>query len=153
MSKAELQQNWQSDLGVGEEFERHCINILGIEGIEASKSIVRAWDIQFTLGGQVWKVECKHDGKAQHSGNVYFETACRGKPSGIRASPADYWMQGIGMSPVYLFRLAALVEYLDRAVAEGTAKQVSGGGDDGQSSGILLPVRLIMQVPHAKEYF
>lgn len=152
-SKAELRQGWDAKLGVGEEFERRCINLLGLEGIEAKKSPVRAWDIQFAMGARTWKIECKHDGKALYSGNLYFETECRGKPSGVRASQADYWMHGIGMSPVYLFRRKELVEFLDRALEDGVARYVQNGGDDGGSSGILLPVSLAMKVPHAREFF
>lgn len=153
MNTAAIQQNWPADLDIGQQFEANCINILGREGFLAERCDSYAHDIQFHAGGRWWTVECKHDGKAVHTRNLYFETACRGKPSGIFASTADYWMHGTGMAPVYLFRRVELVAYLEQAVLDGKAREVFGGGDDGQSSGIILNVDMALRVPHTKEYF
>ena len=83
-------------------------------------------------------IECKRDFKAHKTGNVYVEFECRGKPSGIATTEADYWVFVVGPDEndlrAYLTttaRLKALFEKADKRVP---------GGDGMLSMGALIKV-------------
>lgn len=141
--------NFAPDLAEGEQFERDCINLLGVEGFEARKSTDRSWDLEFNHGSILYKVECKKDRLAPITHNFYFETSYCGQPSGIAKSVADYWLHGEADLRVLLFRVNELRKYLNTQPLQ----RVEGGGDNASSSGILLPTRLALQVPFSKEYY
>lgn len=94
------------------------------------------WFAGLLTGGDT--IECKRDFKAHKTGNVYVEFECRGKPSGIATTEADYWVFVVGPDEndlrAYLTttaRLKALFEKADKRVP---------GGDGMLSMGALIKV-------------
>ena len=95
----------------------------------------RAYDLRFLRPGKTdATVEVKTDRRARETGNVFIETSCSGKPSGITASPATHWVVDTCGEGVYLLPTAAL-----RRLVEGSTRSVTGG-DGGRARGILVAI-------------
>jgi len=93
------------------------------------------------------KIEAKDETwQWQQYGNICVEYHNRGKPSGIAATKADYWVHSLhaenGQVLVrLLFPVAVLRTLARKAVDEGKARV---GGDGNLSSVVLIPVRDII---------
>jgi hypothetical protein len=84
------------------------------------------------------RVEVKRDFRAPSTGNVFVETRCRGRPSGISTTEAEYWAFTIGRRVLFIptDELRALLPFGEKA----------RGGDGGASDGVLLRLtRLVGQ--------
>jgi hypothetical protein len=140
---SDVARNFESSLIVGKAFEAHCRDLLGREGHDSRDQPYpeAPWDFEFEHKSKWFKVECKHDVKAKDTGNLYFETECFGKPSGIMKPEPDYWMHGWLRGPVLLFRRDKLLAYLEEWKTSRKAKPV-GGGDDASSRGYIVPVNV-----------
>lgn len=124
------------------------------------RTSLKDWDLDLThgeLGEQFVKalltggitVEVKTDRYSHITGKFAIEYACRGQPSGIAATKADWWAlvswDGVGpvcvlMVPTTRLRVLAREQYkLSGSVA---------GGDDTQSDFVLVP--LIKLLPSRK---
>lgn len=141
-------------LTIGQAFEGRCRGILGKDGFDSRDAPHRGWDFEFQGPKDTWwRVEAKLDIAAERTGNLYFETSFRGARSGIDKTEAHYWMTGIGArGPVMMFRVQPLRQFLADCILAGTAIHSRGGGDDGSSNGILIPIRLIERCPHCREF-
>tara|TARA_R110000824_G_scaffold125134_4_gene284060 strand:- start:1163 stop:1528 length:366 start_codon:yes stop_codon:yes gene_type:complete len=86
-------------------------------------------------------VEVKRDFIAPTSGNLAIEYECRGKPSGIAVTEADWWafVSGRGQADrvVILFETKHLKELCRRYYKNGSK---TSGGDQGCSRMVLIPV-------------
>lgn len=86
-------------------------------------------------------IECKRDFKTHKTGNVYVEFECRGKPSGIATTEAEYWVFIVGPHEndlrAYLTSTKRLKALYEKAVAEN---RVAVGGDGNKSLGALVKV-------------
>lgn len=75
------------------------MEIVGSEWVEGKFS---DYDQKLILpDGKIITVEWKADKRCISTGNIYFERWCRGKPSGIMATKADYWAE-IVFSKTYI---------------------------------------------------
>ena len=79
---------------------------------------------------------------------LVFEYECRGQPSGIATTEADWWFHALTVrgecKGMYVFRVPLLRKRLREAFTAGVAKSVRGG-DDNQSK--MLQVH-IFDVPY-----
>ena len=95
------------------------------------------WFAGLLTGGD--HIECKRDFKAHKTGNVYVEYECRGKPSGISTTEADYWVFIVGPNNndlrAYLTTTARL-----KVLFENAERKVPGG-DSMLSMGALVTVQ------------
>lgn len=92
------------------------------------------------LTAKIEKVELKTDYKWQQTGNLCVEYRYNGKPSGIAATKADFWVHelpkngntvGYFMFPVEQFKELCRKEYRKGNIRNGV-------GDDGKSDVILI---------------
>ncbi len=109
------------------------------------------WDLEVGQIAERWlgdilsnnTIEVKRDFVASRTGNVFVEFFCRGKPSGISTTEAEFWAFILADKTVVLLptdRLKALAREAHKA------GQIVKGGDSGASKGVLISVeRLVRQ--------
>ena len=108
-----------------------------IEEGEVGEAIVRE-----LLSGKRGTVEVKRDAIVSATGNIAVEYECRGMPSGIMTSTATWWAFVLSgdnyLDELVLMVLAARLRAICRYhIQKG---EVKPGGDDGQSTMVLLHV-------------
>lgn len=86
------------------------------------------------------RYEVKHDRGAPRTGNVAIELTCRGKPSGIIASTADYWVIVVGSTAHFIEVAVLRFEVFCSSYAR------IQGGDDQASVIVLVPVSRLKQL-------
>lgn len=88
------------------------------------------------------KIECKRDKLAHKTGNIFIEYRCRGKPSGLSVTEAEWWAIGIeNINGDIETAILASVPWLKskcKQIAEKHPRRKIRGGDDNASQGILL---------------
>lgn len=97
------------------------------------------------------KIEVKTDFLVSKTGNVAIEFECRGKPSGIKTTTADWWVivlegKQYDSEVAIMIRTKRLFN-LCKKYAAHTVK----GGDDMLSRMVLIPVKELAQ-PHDYGY-
>jgi hypothetical protein len=119
-------------------------------------------DLQYGQQGERWltwlgtdqaKVEVKTERDAwATTGNAVFEYECRGKPSGIAVTEADYWCHILRLGDVpqatYLWRTEDLKAFLRKCITmPGHAgSRLTSGGDGNASKVILVPVPALWRI-------
>lgn len=88
------------------------------------------------------KIEVKKDDWAVRSGNIAIEFECRGKPSGILVTQADFWCHVVG----HYFVLVFPVDFLKKVYSQLSkdAKYVKEMGDRNSSG---QPVAKALLIP------
>lgn len=87
-------------------------------------------------------IEVKRDFKASRTGKVFVEFFCRGKPSGIDRTEADYWAFVIDGGFVIILPTKALKEIVELHKEKGW---VMSGGDNNVSQGALVKVERLVK--------
>jgi len=119
-------------------------------------------DLQYGQAGERWltwlgtdqaKVEVKTERDTwATTGNACFEYKCRGKKSGIAITGSDYWVHlfklGDATHMGFIWSVADLKDFLRLCVSsKGYAgSRVVLGGDDDQSTVILVPITELWRV-------
>jgi hypothetical protein len=117
----------------------------GQQGEEWIRTLLDSqWKCKGCGGVQGCTVEIKRERDMWHStGNLFFEFEWNGKPSGFKATKADWWIhiltlnghnKGALIIPVSMLRVG-----LRKLVSEGVAR-VTPGGDYNAARGVLLPL-------------
>jgi hypothetical protein len=92
------------------------------------------YDIFTVIKGKPYKFEVKEDFTCKKTGNVGLEFECRGKPSGIQTSEADYYIYKIHTKDdgihFYLFKTTTL----KNMIMEKDYFRIVNGGDEGSNS-------------------
>ena len=96
---------------------------------------------------QLGKVEVKTERDIwKTTGNIVFEIRCKGKPSGISKTKADYWAQILTyedeIKSVLLFPVPVLKKQLKHLLAKNLVKIVNGG-ENNDSELIIVPLNLM----------
>jgi len=128
--------DFNQDLENGKEAEREFATVLIQRGQLKALSFNddNRYDLAVLLSNGVrFKFEIKDDMTASRTGNVGVEFECRGKPSGINVTEADYWV----------FRLDGLfysvkTEDLRRLIERKAYWRIGVGGDTGSQTKIYL---------------
>lgn len=88
------------------------------------------------------KLEIKRDFKASQTGRVFVEFFCRGKPSGISTTEADFWCFVLDEETVIILPTEKLIKLVDEAKKSG---KVVAGGDSNLSQGALVMVERLVK--------
>ncbi len=94
------------------------------------------------------KIEVKAErSRWYNSGMIAIEVECKGRPSGLSITQADYWMhmlmRGDKMQMTLLFSVPQLKEIVKRALRmPGT--NIVYGGDNKASKLILIPISAVL---------
>lgn len=123
-------------------------------------------DLQFGQEGERWltwlgtdqaKVEVKTERDTwAKTGNVVFEYSCRGKPSGIAITEADYWLHilrlGNHVHAAHLWPVVDLKPFLRSCIrtAGYANSRLAVGGDDNASNVILVPIQSLWMIGHTQ---
>lgn len=87
------------------------------------------------------KIEVKTDFKALKTGNVFVEYECRGRPSGLCTTEADYYCFFISDTTFIMIETEKLKEV---ARFYWNTPRNTKGGDHDLSKGILIPINSIL---------
>lgn len=92
------------------------------------------------------KFEIKRDRKARLTGNVSVEYECRGKPSGIATTKADWWAFIINDEDIDDKIILIEVNRLKKiARAQHKLTGHAPSGDDKKSKCVLVPFKTLLQ--------
>jgi hypothetical protein len=83
---------FKRDLKQGKLYERLATEYFEWDNLYMSKGYFKEYDFCCVKEGKKTYVEVKSDRLAGKTGNLCIEYEYKGKPSGINASTADYWM-------------------------------------------------------------
>jgi len=87
-------------------------------------------------------IEVKRDFRASQTGRVFVEFFCRGKPSGISTTEADFWAFMISDESVVILPTKRLKKLVREARKKGN---VVSGGDSNLSQGALVEIERLMR--------
>ena len=82
-------------------------------------------------------IEVKRDFRASQTGKVFVEFFCRGKPSGISTTEADFWCFILDGETAIMLPTSKLEGLANKAADNN---QVVCGGDNNLSHGVLIEV-------------
>jgi hypothetical protein len=91
------------------------------------------YDIKARVNGKIFTFEIKEDFTCERTGNVGVEFECRGKPSGIAVSKADFYVYKIHSKAgikVYIYKTSQL----KAMIANKLYFKIVNGGDVGSNS-------------------
>ena len=114
-----MNKKFDKDLKYGQERENRIVSILDKEKTKIEVKTERDW----------W----------QKSGNIAIEVECYGKPSGIMATEADYWVHILADGDKDFVRMIFDTSTVKK-LAKKYMKNIKSGGDGNQSRFILIPL-------------
>lgn len=124
MNKKGYNPDFDLDLKFGESYEDSLANILQKGKVEVKTE------------RDIWKT----------TGNIVFEIRCKGKPSGISKTKADYWAQILtykgDIKSILMFPVDILKMQLKNLVSKGKAEIIKGG-DNNDSEMIVVSLQNI----------
>lgn len=127
--------NFYKDLEVGKQTEKEALEQLSrhtkYDAVEFNND--KKYDIKLTLGDKFQTYEVKTDLMCGSTGNFALEYECRGKPSGIVTTEADYWIYKLD-DGFYLIS----VERLKYLIDEAKYFRMVSGGDRGSNTKMFL---------------
>lgn len=128
--------NFNKDIILGEEGEEVMINdLISMGATYNSSNRTNSHDVTVTFKGKNITYECKTD-FFDDTGNMFIETSCRGKDSGISVSKADWFV-------TYFKKLNEIwyikTQNLKKILSEHTHTHATQCGDNGSNTkGVLL---------------
>lgn len=133
--------NFHKDLKVGKKSEQEASELLvnyfqnkrGADDVKVDFNDDKKYDIKLTIGDKSRTYEVKTDLMCGYTGNFALEYECRGKPSGIVTTEADYWIYKLD-DGFYLISVEKLKTLLD----EQKYFRLVSGGDKGSNTKMFL---------------
>ena len=95
----------------GEVLENKIIMWLKDNGVTSAVKIggnFKEYDI-FIASSEI-KIECKNDNRAIETGNIFIETSCNDKQSGIYTTQADYWVIRAYKNRILIFKTKRIIQ-------------------------------------------
>ena len=112
------------DLAFGEHYE------------DSLAAILQTGKVEIKTERDIWKT----------TGNIVFEIKCKGRPSGISKTKADYWAQILTykneIKSILLFPVPVLKQQLKHLLNKKLVKIIKGG-ENNESELIIVPLNLI----------
>lgn len=107
----------------------------GDEIIDISFCNDNRYDILLNMNGCNVTLEVKEDFKCMVTGNVCVEYECRGKPSGIAVTQADYIVYKIHETPIkFNYYICSTDELIRRIENQEYVRTFDSGGDLGSNT-------------------
>lgn len=127
--------NYKTDKPIADKTEKEVADILRAtyNAVILDYGHTNAYDIRTRVNGKVFTFEVKEDFTCERTGNVGIEFECRGKPSGISVSKADFYIYKIHSKygvKFYLYKTSQL----KNMIANKYYFRVVNGGDVGSNS-------------------
>jgi hypothetical protein len=131
--------SFRADLELGEEYQRRFLYLIEYDECKIAKGNFKEWDIWIRHQGEEVLFEVKCDRKAQTTGNLAIEFECSGKPSGVNATHADFWIHFVQGHPMYYM---IPIADLKQAIADKKYIRTVKGGDGWRSNMYLFPMHV-----------
>jgi hypothetical protein len=127
--------DFDTDLPIAVQTEREVADILRrvYKAVILDYCHTNAYDIRARVNDKEFTFEVKEDFTCERTGNVGVEFECRGKPSGVSISKADYYIYKIHSKygiKFYLYKTSQLKAMIANNLFFRTVK----GGDVGSNS-------------------
>jgi hypothetical protein len=127
--------NFEQDLPIAIQTEREIADILRTvyKAVILDYGHTNAYDIRAKVNDKIFTFEVKEDFTCERTGNVGVEFECRGKPSGISVSKANFYIYKIHSKrgvKVFLYKTSQL----KAMIANEYYFRVVNGGDVGSGS-------------------
>ncbi len=138
--------NFRQDHKIARKTERQIADYLVSKGYEFIDECNNAdYDIRMkTPSGDVITIEIKEDFSCRKTGNVGLEYHCRGKPSGISVSKADFYLYKVhepnGEKNMYIIKTSELKEMVENKL---WFREVNGGDPGSNSLNYLFKLGVI----------
>lgn len=84
--------NFIRALKQGKKYERKAVSLFDYDTVKMTEGYCKEYDFSYTKDNITKYVEVKSDKIASRTDNLCIEFKYRGKPSGIDATTADYWV-------------------------------------------------------------
>ena len=114
-----MNKKFDKDLKYGQERENRIVSILDKDKTKLEVKTERDW----------W----------QKSGNMCIEVECYGKPSGIMATEADYWVHILAHGDKDFVRMIFDTSTIKK-LTKKYMKNIRSGGDGNKSRFVLVPL-------------
>jgi hypothetical protein len=127
--------NYKQDKPIADQTEKEVAEIIRnrYNAIILEFGHTNAYDIKAKINNKIYTFEVKEDFTCERTGNVGMEFECRGKPSGISVSKADYYVYKIHSKHGIKFYLYNTSD-LKRMIEDNQYFRVVNGGDVGSGS-------------------
>jgi hypothetical protein len=138
--------NFRQDHKIARKTERQIADYLVSKGYEFIDECNNSdYDIRMkTPSGDVITIEIKEDFSCRKTGNVGLEYHCRGKPSGISVSKADFYLYKVhepnGEKNMYIIKTSELKEMVENKL---WFREVNGGDPGSNSLNYLFKLGVI----------
>lgn len=134
-----------------------------METLEPSKDNRKKFDLDLAYGKvretmvadmlQDKKIEVKSERDMwARTGNIAIEYQCYGKPSGIKATEADYWFHNLCIGDDTFATLVFNVDALKRIIDNLDFKKSVSGGDNNASRMYLLNIQKLFSTDVIKAF-
>jgi len=124
MIKSKKFSDFDKDLKYGQDRENRIVSILDAKKTKVEVKTERDWWFK--------------------TGNIAIEVECNGKPSGIMATKADYWIHILADGNKDYCRLIFDTPVVKR-LAKKYIKNIKSGGDGWRSRFVLVPLSEIFE--------
>ena len=124
MIKSKKFSDFDKDLKYGQDRENRIVSILDAKKTKVEVKTERDWWFK--------------------TGNIAIEVECNGKPSGIMATKADYWIHILADGDKDYCRLIFDTPIVKR-LAKKYIKNIKSGGDGWRSRFVLVPLSEIFE--------
>lgn len=128
--------NFRKDLPIAKETEKEIALMLekeyNAEILEFENT--NKYDIKACIKGEEVTFEVKEDFTCERTGNIGLEFGCRGKPSGIETSQADFYIYKIHTKDYGIKYVIHKVSEIKRMIADKEYFRIVNGGDIGSNS-------------------
>lgn len=128
---------FRADLELGESYQRKFLELIEYDSCGMSKGCFKPYDVWIEYAGERTTFEVKTDRMTARTGNIVVEFECSGKPSGITATEADYWVYFIHNTGIWY--LIPTEEIKSRIAGKKYSRTVKGG-DGWRSNMYVFPV-------------
>lgn len=126
--------SYNMDKPIADKTEHEIAEILKENGCKIkSFNNDRRYDILAERDGKIYKFEVKEDFSCERTGNVGLEFSCRGKPSGISTSEADFYVYKIH-TPQGILNVMISSKRLKKMIEDHVFHRIVVGGDPNSNS-------------------
>lgn len=128
----------------GEDLESKILLWLKEKGVTSAVKIggnFKEYDI-FIASTEI-KIECKNDLMAIETGNVFIETSCNNKESGIYKTKADYWVIRAYKDKILIFKTEKIIQCIIDNNIPNKLFSVKQDVDYKQMTACLIPINML----------
>lgn len=128
--------NFRKDLPIAKKTEQEVAELISrlYDATIIAFEDTNKYDFKASIKGKEITFEVKEDFTCETTGNVGLEFSCRGKPSGISVSMADYYIYKLHTKNYGIQFVIHPVKRLKKMIEEEQYFRIVNGGDKGSNS-------------------